>query len=864
MRSYLSLSIFALSIAATAVACSGSSGGSGDDDTSSSGSVASSSSGGTSGASSSSSGNTTSSSGGTSTSSSGQPVQPGKPGAACEGVADCDDKVCVEHTCREGTSTDGTKNGNETGVDCGGSGTGTDTHAPGCATDGACTVPADCVNAVCTAGKCIAPTSSDTVQNGNETGVDCGSSAVGQDTSAPKCADTLTCGVPTDCASGVCTTGVCQVPTSLDHVKNGNETDEDCGSSVTGDGVVDTGAPACGTQKACGGDPDCESLICADNMCQAASCIDSKKNGHETSINCGGDECAPCGDTLACILPRDCQSTVCTGGFCIPPNNHDNAKNGKETDVDCGKSTPLGVDTTAPTCKDTLLCIADGDCHSGKCVNNHCAVPTKTDSVKNGNETDVDCGTGPIVVDPVYGTTVNTGAGKCGTDASCLAATDCSQGVCTALKCKAPAFNDTVKNGNETDLDCGGDAFTVGAPSARGAGTTAQNNRCIADKTCIVDEDCKSDACSGGKCLLARSCAMHHGGDTCGTGDETWAASDVEPALYSIKKKHESCCVSIPVTTGAGTVMMDKYPITAGRMRRFIETLANFPVTANLDAANVKAWVDAAAPLNASNQRLQAAASVMDVSQLPVANEDKYPTSWNTPVAAASDCGQNGNLPCNYGWAAHLGGFRYNLEPGGAGGYGCQIDDGAHGSRTFYLPDAPAPGAANRYRDFNGEEQHPGQQRASRPEAARLREPDHAHRVLRVGRRPHRNQGGAPGGIRNGYVPVVGRDAEHGSGLGRRHQAARLHLPELGAGHRARLGRRERHRHQPDSLPPCQLVLGLLERDHQRSLVLRRRSRSIDPERVRVHERHGSRQGRIRARGAAGSLSVGRGPTRTP
>ncbi len=76
------------------------------------------------------------------------------------------------------------------------------------------------------------PTCTDGVQNGNETGVDCG----GPD--CPAC------------------------PTCTDGVQNGNETGIDCGG------------------------PDCPAC---------PTCDDGVQNGNETGVDCGGPDCAPCG-----------------------------------------------------------------------------------------------------------------------------------------------------------------------------------------------------------------------------------------------------------------------------------------------------------------------------------------------------------------------------------------------------------------------------------------------------------------------------------------------------------------------------------------------------------------------------------------
>ncbi|WP_026232324.1 GEVED domain-containing protein, partial [Neolewinella persica] len=142
------------------------------------------------------------------------------------------------------TCSDGIQNGNETGVDCGG---------PDCA---AC------------------PTCTDGIQNGNETGVDCG---------GPDCAACVTCtdGIQNGNETGVdCGGPDCAAcPTCTDGLQNGNETGVDCGG------------------------PDCAACV---------TCSDGIQNGNETGVDCGGPDCAAC--------------PTCTDGI----------QNGNETGVDCG------------------------------------------------------------------------------------------------------------------------------------------------------------------------------------------------------------------------------------------------------------------------------------------------------------------------------------------------------------------------------------------------------------------------------------------------------------------------------------------------------------------------------------------------
>lgn len=74
------------------------------------------------------------------------------------------------------------------------------------------------------AGVCVAPACDDGIQNGNETGLDCGGVC-------GVCPNGEGCAVATDCASGKCTGNICQAPTCTDGVKNGSETGVDCGGS---------------------------------------------------------------------------------------------------------------------------------------------------------------------------------------------------------------------------------------------------------------------------------------------------------------------------------------------------------------------------------------------------------------------------------------------------------------------------------------------------------------------------------------------------------------------------------------------------------------------------------------------------------
>ena len=134
--------------------------------------------------------------------------------------------VCDEGNNPKPTCNDGIQNGQETGVDCGG---------PDCEP---CNTDPD-------------PTCNDGIQNGQETGVDCG---------GPDCEP--------------CNTN--PIPSCDDGIQNGQETGVDCGG------------------------PDCEP--CYSNP--APSCDDGIQNGQETGVDCGGPKCEPCNTD-----PSECEGT---------------------------------------------------------------------------------------------------------------------------------------------------------------------------------------------------------------------------------------------------------------------------------------------------------------------------------------------------------------------------------------------------------------------------------------------------------------------------------------------------------------------------------------------------------------------------
>ncbi len=154
-----------------------------------------------------------------------------------------------------------------------------------------------------------------------------------------------------------------------------------------------------------------------------------------------------------------------------------------------------GIDCGGPCpalCEVGTPCTTHEDCSSGVCTSDICQIPACDDATRNGDETDVDCG---------------GSCSECAVGEGCEAGADCVTGVCGDGACLDAACGDGTKNGDETDLDCGGSSC---------AG-------CLTDDDCVVDGDCQSDVCVMSACAEP-SCsdATENGNETatdCGGGE---------------------------------------------------------------------------------------------------------------------------------------------------------------------------------------------------------------------------------------------------------------------------------------------------------------------------------------------------------
>jgi hypothetical protein len=294
----------------------------------------------------------------------------------------------------------------------------------------------------------------------------------------------LTCHADADCAlpqaTSACTSGLCAIATCAGGYADCDKlADNGCEAHLVND---DNNCGACGQVCAqgltcqmgtCGGcrsGADCAmGQVCLNGACARATCTDGIKDGNETDVDCGGVDCVPCATGKACLVNSDCiQGESCQAGICM---------------VNGGGGCPCNLQHAKPSCPNGVCAIASCDAGHADCnlnTNDGCEVILTSDSLNCGA-----CGT----VCPTGATCQNGVCQKpgCRSSADCAVGQACVNGVCQTASC-----SDGIKDGQETDVDCGGVAC---APCATG-------KRCLANSDCIQGEVCQAGVCAvnGGGC----------------------------------------------------------------------------------------------------------------------------------------------------------------------------------------------------------------------------------------------------------------------------------------------------------------------------------------------------------------------------
>ncbi|PWJ44475.1 di-heme oxidoredictase family protein [Sediminitomix flava] len=370
----------------------------------------------------------------------------------------------------EPTCSDGIQNGDETGIDCGG----TDCEACATCNDGIQNgdeTGIDCGGADCE--PCA--TCNDGIQNGDETGLDCGGpDCEACDDSTPVIEPTVSIYTHTEHGliltggAGSSSNGLTIYSFDTDQTEF-SECNDGCANSwppvlvnslaevLIPQSVQDEFTGTWGVSGRCDGalqltyngdplyfyvsdqvqgDTNGEGAgnvwwIVKNEQVVEPTCNDGIQNGDETGVDCGGSQCqdcpppvvdaGTCGDYGLTVVDgkgimyyKDDLGTAlyfCTGGGfnnCVPPDRYENGYYQKDIDVTIGQTYSLAIQASPQNVEFTVVA-GESSCYF---------VPTCNDGIQNGDETGIDCG-GP----------------------------ECDP---------CPTCDDGMQNGDETGVDCGG------------------------------------------------------------------------------------------------------------------------------------------------------------------------------------------------------------------------------------------------------------------------------------------------------------------------------------------------------------------------------------------------------------------------
>ena len=393
--------------------------------------------------------------------------------------------------------------------------------------------------------------------NGNEGpgGFSSSSSSSSAQGGSGTCTTAAECDDSNPCTTDSCTANACAYEAVADGpISGGMDLPTDCVDSVCqagaavvvpDDAEVPDDANAC-TQDACGDGnathtPAGEGTPCAAGVCnatgQCVGCVEDADCGEGTfcqSFNCNSGVCEVDFTSNNQQLPDaqqvvgDCQELRCDGSGgvkSVTDNGDEPLDDGNQcTNEACSQGTPVhppkqaGVSCNGGVCNGggvCVECVDSGDCSGSEiCTNNMCTCPitcqtlgltcgTTTacgqtincnDGIKNGSETDVDCG-------GAAGCSVKCALGKTCTSGFNCTSNQCADGVCCNTSCTGTCFacNLAASKGTCSAVPKFSDDIPVcsGTLTCDGAGGCKKEN----GQSCGGGAECASGVCTGGVCV---------------------------------------------------------------------------------------------------------------------------------------------------------------------------------------------------------------------------------------------------------------------------------------------------------------------------------------------------------------------------
>ncbi len=162
------------------------------------------------------------------------------------------------------------------------------------------------------------------------------------------CVDAVDCSA-TECQIPVCEEGACGV-VNLEEGELCN------GGFCDGEGGC----------LACLEDDDCDSERCRDDRCVSATCTNGTKDGDETDVDCGGEDCPPCDVDQECEDGSDCVGGKCDDSKCLACDKKDSCEGQQFCDEKSGACVPRKP--AGASCADKSECLEDFDCKAKVCT----------------------------------------------------------------------------------------------------------------------------------------------------------------------------------------------------------------------------------------------------------------------------------------------------------------------------------------------------------------------------------------------------------------------------------------------------------------------------------------------------------------
>jgi hypothetical protein len=267
-----------------------------------------------------------------------------------------------------------------------------------------------------------------------------------------------------------------------------------------------TGMGECTTPQDCGFSTQCLQKNC---ILPAGTCVDIIPTIGTPCNDMGGNVCDGQGNCVECVDGMQCASMICdmATNTCVSANCTDTVVNGDETDVDCGGSCPAD-------CANNQNCNLAADCQSGFC---------DTSMGPCGTGGAGGAGGGPMVAGCCQ---------PCGSDLDCTNQTWCDNMVCVPKK----ADGQPCMGGNECTSTFCVDGFCCQSSctqlcAACSMAKTGQADGTCAGVTVATDPDnecvstpanCRTGDCSGtiGQCEFVANGTLCNDGMFCTATDQ--------------------------------------------------------------------------------------------------------------------------------------------------------------------------------------------------------------------------------------------------------------------------------------------------------------------------------------------------------